>query len=200
MKSEHVFRKVSMLLFEALLKKCLDRSGTSTPYEDISKKFPDWPPGARTANGTVLCLQSYHYFVSRSNEFCRHNLCVASQRVFIFVVVYFVMDSVRKLLDTPSYLSVTLNKPVFLLPQKFTPQSKSLCWLSINVWLSTAQTWYQSTWKSVNLFTRYVTGICQLHSIPGGGWEFFSKPPRPERLWGPPSLLSNGYQGLFPLG
>jgi hypothetical protein len=29
-------------------------------------------------------------------------LCVASQRVFIFVIVYFVIDSVRKLLDTPS--------------------------------------------------------------------------------------------------
>jgi hypothetical protein len=25
----------------------------------------------------------------------------------------------------------------------------------------------------------------------------FSSPPRPERLWGPSSLLSNGYQGLF---
>jgi hypothetical protein len=29
----------------------------------------------------------------------------------------------------------------------------------------------------------------------GGGWEFFSSPPRPERLWGPPSI-SNGYQGV----
>jgi hypothetical protein len=28
--------------------------------------------------------------------------------------------------------------------------------------------------------------------------EFFSSPPRPERLWGPPGFLSNGYQGLFP--
>jgi len=27
----------------------------------------------------------------------------------------------------------------------------------------------------------------------GGGWGFFSLPPRSERLWGPPSLLFNGY-------
>jgi hypothetical protein len=36
--------------------------------------------------------------------------------------------------------------------------------------------------------------------FPAGGWEFFFSPPRPERLWGPPSILSNGYQGLFPWG
>jgi ABC-type arginine transport system permease subunit len=39
-------------------------------------------------------------------SFAAITLCVASQRVFIFVVVaavvYFVIDSVRKILDTPS--------------------------------------------------------------------------------------------------
>jgi hypothetical protein len=30
------------------------------------------------------------------------------------------------------------------------------------------------------------------------GPRLFSSPRRPDRFWGPPSLLSNGYQGLFP--
>jgi hypothetical protein len=38
-------------------------------------------------------------------SFAAINLCVASQRVFIVVSVYFVIDSVRKLLDTFSYIS-----------------------------------------------------------------------------------------------
>jgi hypothetical protein len=37
-------------------------------------------------------------------SFAAITLCVASQRVFVaFVFVYFIIDSVRKLLETPSY-------------------------------------------------------------------------------------------------
>jgi hypothetical protein len=48
-------------------------------------------------------VKLYRYFVKQSVSFAAITLCVASQRVFIVVVVYFVIDSVRKLLDTPSY-------------------------------------------------------------------------------------------------
>jgi len=31
----------------------------------------------------------------------------------------------------------------------------------------------------------------------GRVWEFFPSPSSPDQLWGPPSLQTNGYQGLF---
>jgi hypothetical protein len=44
-------------------------------------------------------------------SFAATTLCVAYQRVFIVIVVAvcFVIDSVRKLLDTPSYVSNNFN-------------------------------------------------------------------------------------------
>jgi hypothetical protein len=50
------------------------------------QKFPDWPPGVRTASGTAPChqLQLYRYYsVSQSSEFCRHKaLCCFSTSVY----------------------------------------------------------------------------------------------------------------------
>jgi hypothetical protein len=47
----------------------------TTAIQGCIQKFPDWPPGSRTANGTALChyVQLCRYFVSQSSEFCRHN-------------------------------------------------------------------------------------------------------------------------------
>jgi hypothetical protein len=44
-------------------------------------------------------------------------LCVASQRVFDFVVVCFVIDSIWKLLDTLSY--IVKSRDNFNLPKSF---------------------------------------------------------------------------------
>jgi hypothetical protein len=63
------------------------------------QKFPDWPPGARTIIGTVLChyLQLYRYFVNQSSDFCRHNpVCCLSTSVYCCYCL-FRYDSVRKL-------------------------------------------------------------------------------------------------------
>jgi hypothetical protein len=43
-------------------------------------------------------------------------------------------------------------------------------------------------------------GLLGEGSSPGRGWEFFSSPPPPDLLWGPPILLSNGHQGGLSLG
>jgi hypothetical protein len=45
-------------------------------------------------------------------SFAAITVCVASQRVFIVVRLYFVIDSVRKLLDTSSYRLYSKVVPV----------------------------------------------------------------------------------------
>jgi hypothetical protein len=51
---------------------------------------------------------------------------------------------------------------------------------------------------SVSIVTGY--GLGGQGSIPNRGRGFFLCPLRPDLLWGPPSLLYNGYGGLFPGG
>jgi hypothetical protein len=50
-------------------------------------------------------------------SFAAITFCAASQRVFIFVSICFVIDSVRKLLDTPTYTDRVpdLGKPIAVL-------------------------------------------------------------------------------------
>jgi hypothetical protein len=75
----------------------------------VYPKVPDWPPGARTANGTALChkVQLYIYFVSQSSVcFAAITLYVASQRVFTVVKRIFLY---RMTAETFGYSPVKLH-------------------------------------------------------------------------------------------
>jgi len=69
------------------------------------QKFSDWPPRVRTANGIGLYhyVQLYHYFVSQSSEFFCHNPLYCFS-VSVCCCVYFIIDSIQKLLATPLYM------------------------------------------------------------------------------------------------
>jgi len=94
------------------------------------QKFLHWPHGARTANDTALChyAQLYCYFVSHSSGFCPITVCVASQWVFIVVTIYFVTDSVQKLLDTAlCYMQTKRN----VVKQSSIPKDTIRCFLAL---------------------------------------------------------------------
>jgi hypothetical protein len=48
--------------------------------------------------------------------------------------------------------------------------------------------------SSACIQTRLWAGRPGFNSRQEQWWDFFSSPPRPNRLWGPPNLLSNGYR------
>jgi hypothetical protein len=64
-------------------------------YRSMERKLPMAQLSATRCSCIAVLLFSLVSFAAIT-------LCVASQRVFIVVRVYFVIDSVRKLLDTPS--------------------------------------------------------------------------------------------------
>jgi hypothetical protein len=88
-----------MVLYRYSKKKSL------TMYKDVSKSFRTGLLGRELQMVQLSATRCSCIAVLRVIlvSFAAITLCVASQRVFIVVSLYFVIDSVRKLLVTPSY-------------------------------------------------------------------------------------------------
>jgi hypothetical protein len=82
-----------------------DKSLYFDKYEDVSKSFRTGRQERELPMDTadIWCSFIAILWVSPVS-FAAITLCVASQRVTPKVSVYFVIDSIRKLLDTPSYI------------------------------------------------------------------------------------------------
>jgi hypothetical protein len=140
-------------------------------------------------------------------SFAAITLCVCSQRVFIVVSVYLNIDSVRKLLDTRSYHDliftvvktsnsptvtwISMTFPIILHCIRFMqPKHTGTCCCN---YLHT-----ESRDSSVGICwaTGWTIGVLGFDFRPGLGNFLFITASR--TALGPPSLLSNRYQRLFP--
>jgi hypothetical protein len=120
-------------VFKVVMKKCMYLWNYLITYEGVSKSF--WTGHLEWE------LQMVQLSASRCNRiailwvslvsFNAISLCGGSQWVFV-VLVHFVIDSVQKLLDTPSY------------PSKMNVKGW-LCTSSIEIWLSFISCWLY-TW------------------------------------------------------
>jgi hypothetical protein len=86
-------------------------------YEGYIQKFPERELQMVQLSATS-CSCITILWVNLAS-FASITLCVASQRVFIVVVVYFVIDSVRKLLDTSSYVCMCMYVCTFFMTHFF---------------------------------------------------------------------------------
>jgi hypothetical protein len=122
-----------------------DRCCNHLLYEDIYKSYRT---GCLEPDLKMVQLSATRYnFIAilwvRLVSFAAITLCVASQRVFIVVVIiYFVIDSVRKLLDTHSYIRVINDLRVAV--QSQFPKTVSEFWCQ---WGERSLYWWMCDWR-----------------------------------------------------
>jgi hypothetical protein len=90
-------------------------------------------------------------------SFAAVTLCVRFQRVFIFVIVYFVIDSVRKLLDTPSYICYDTVSYCKALWAHYSTPKLHYRYLNINIF-------NQNSFRIGLVTIIYGAGVAQWHS------------------------------------
>jgi hypothetical protein len=106
-------------------------------YEGVSKSFRTGhlAPELQTVQLSTTRCSCFAILWVILASFAAITLCVASQAVFI-IVVYFVIDSVRKLLDTPSYMPIHWVSSIHLTSPPPTPPTYTMVTWSPVIWNS----------------------------------------------------------------